>query len=56
MHAFRTLEETCPQGFTCIEETPSGLLADLNHGSLTAHDMSLCYRRGRDRPPLVDLG
>ncbi|XP_039272461.2 C-myc promoter-binding protein-like [Styela clava] len=52
----KTLDEQCPQGFTCIDKTPSGLLADLNHGSFTAHNIFLCYRRGRDRPPLVDLG
>nr|XP_018671970.1 C-myc promoter-binding protein isoform X3 [Ciona intestinalis] len=52
----RTLEETCPQDFTCIELTPTGFPADLNHGSLTAHNIFLCYRRGKDKPPLIDLG
>ncbi|XP_076803792.1 C-myc promoter-binding protein-like isoform X6 [Clavelina lepadiformis] len=52
----KTLEENCPQGFTCIEQTPSGFFADLNHGSLTAPNILLCYRRGKDKPPLIDLG
>uniref|UniRef100_H2ZEE8 UDENN domain-containing protein n=1 Tax=Ciona savignyi TaxID=51511 RepID=H2ZEE8_CIOSA len=52
----RTLEESCPQGFTCIELTPTGFPADLNYGSLTAHNLLLCYRRGKDKPPLIDLG
>ncbi|CAG2066251.1 unnamed protein product, partial [Timema podura] len=30
--------------------------ADLNHGSLRSPDIYLCYRRGRDKPPLVDIG
>ena len=52
----RTHEESCPQGFTCIEKTPAGFPADLNHGSLTSHSMFLCYKRGKDKPPLTDLG
>uniref|UniRef100_H2ZEE9 UDENN domain-containing protein n=1 Tax=Ciona savignyi TaxID=51511 RepID=H2ZEE9_CIOSA len=54
--SIRTLEESCPQGFTCIELTPTGFPADLNYGSLTAHNLLLCYRRGKDKPPLIDLG
>ena len=105
----RTLGEVGPQGFTCIEHTPSGNLmkaspaplplsrgacslssavffiipyrvwrnisrnlhckknfkwlfvhtglpADLNYGSLRSPEVFLCYRRDRDRPPLVDIG
>ncbi|CAM9798503.1 unnamed protein product [Lampetra fluviatilis] len=48
--------EEVPQGFTCIESTPLGLPADLNHGSLKSPQIYLCYRRGRDKPPLTDLG
>ncbi|XP_078702915.1 C-myc promoter-binding protein-like isoform X3 [Branchiostoma floridae x Branchiostoma belcheri] len=48
--------ETPPQGFTCIEHTPFGFPADLNHGSLRSSPIHLCYRRGRDKPPLTDIG
>ncbi|XP_069954511.1 DENN domain-containing protein Crag isoform X2 [Cherax quadricarinatus] len=52
----RSLGEIVPDGYTCIELTPSGLLANLNHGALRAPEMFLCYRRGRDKQPLVDIG
>lgn len=52
----RSAGEEVPEGWTCIETTPSGLPADLNHGSLRSPSIFLCYRRGRDRPPLVDIG
>lgn len=48
--------EAAPEGYTCIETTPSGYSADLNHGSLRASCMFLCYKRGTDVPPLVDIG
>uniref|UniRef100_A0A3B5M5A6 DENN domain containing 4A n=1 Tax=Xiphophorus couchianus TaxID=32473 RepID=A0A3B5M5A6_9TELE len=52
----RSLGEEVPPGFACIETTPSGHLADLNNGGLMAPQIFLCYRRGRDKPPLTDLG
>uniref|UniRef100_A0A8K9V7R3 DENN domain containing 4A n=1 Tax=Oncorhynchus mykiss TaxID=8022 RepID=A0A8K9V7R3_ONCMY len=52
----RSLGEEVPPGYTCVESTPSGLSADLNNGSLMAPQIFLCYRRGRDKPPLTDLG
>uniref|UniRef100_A0A8C3UZ35 DENN domain containing 4A n=1 Tax=Catharus ustulatus TaxID=91951 RepID=A0A8C3UZ35_CATUS len=52
----KTLGEEVPQGYKCIDVTPSGLSADLNNGSLVGPQMYLCYRRGRDKPPLTDLG
>ncbi|XP_044074973.1 C-myc promoter-binding protein-like isoform X3 [Siniperca chuatsi] len=52
----RSMGEEVPPGFTCIEETPTGLSADLNNGGLMAPQIFLCYRRGRDKPPLTDLG
>ncbi|NXY31748.1 MYCPP protein, partial [Pomatorhinus ruficollis] len=52
----RSLGEEVPQGYKCIDVTPSGLSADLNNGSLVGPQMYLCYRRGRDKPPLTDLG
>ncbi|XP_063980913.1 DENN domain-containing protein Crag isoform X2 [Diachasmimorpha longicaudata] len=53
---FTSLGEKCPDGFTCLEKTVSGLPADLNNGSLRTNECYLCYRRGRDKPPLVDIG
>ncbi|XP_017322099.1 C-myc promoter-binding protein isoform X2 [Ictalurus punctatus] len=53
---FRSQGEEVPQGYTCIECTPSGLLAELNGGSIMGPQIFLCYRRGRDKPPLTDLG
>ncbi|XP_056622960.1 C-myc promoter-binding protein isoform X3 [Triplophysa dalaica] len=52
----RSLGEEVPRGYTCIECTPSGLPAELNGGSLMGPQIFLCYRRGRDKPPLTDLG
>lgn len=53
---FRSQGEEVPQGYTCIEYTPSGLPAELNGGSIMGPQILLCYRRGRDKPPLTDLG
>ncbi|XP_076226850.1 DENN domain-containing protein Crag isoform X1 [Nomia melanderi] len=53
---FPALGEQCPDGYTLLEHTVSGLPADLNHGSLRTNECYLCYRRGRDKPPLVDIG
>jgi len=51
-----TMEEQCPIGFTCIESTPSGFESNLNHGSLTSHNLMLCYKRGKIDPPIIDIG
>ncbi|XP_041738425.2 DENN domain-containing protein 4C isoform X2 [Coregonus clupeaformis] len=48
--------ETVPEGFTCIESTYSAQQANLNHGSLKSPEIFLCYKRGRDKPPLTDIG
>ncbi|RMC19283.1 hypothetical protein DUI87_03890 [Hirundo rustica rustica] len=48
--------ETVPEGYTCIEATPTALQANLNYGSLKSPELFLCYRRGRDKPPLTDIG
>lgn len=53
---FPALGEKCPEGYVLLEHTVSGLPADLNHGSLRTNECFLCYRRGRDKPPLVDIG
>ncbi|XP_038660525.1 DENN domain-containing protein 4C isoform X1 [Scyliorhinus canicula] len=48
--------ENVPEGYTCIESTPTGLQANLNFGSLKSPEMHLCYKRGREKPPLIDIG
>uniref|UniRef100_A0A8C9TQ10 DENN domain containing 4C n=1 Tax=Scleropages formosus TaxID=113540 RepID=A0A8C9TQ10_SCLFO len=48
--------ETVPEGFTCLENTPGGQPANLNHGSLKSPELFLCYKRGREKPPLIDVG
>ncbi|XP_066928785.1 C-myc promoter-binding protein-like [Clytia hemisphaerica] len=53
---FKSLGEEPPEGFECIDFTPSGLPANLNHGSLRSPSCFLCFRRGRDKPPLTDIG
>lgn len=53
---FPGLGETVPNGYELLEVTPTGLPADLNHGSMRSPECFLCIRRGRDRPPLVDIG
>ncbi|XP_029909890.1 C-myc promoter-binding protein isoform X2 [Myripristis murdjan] len=52
----RSLGEEVPPGFTCVDSTPSGLSAELNGASLRGPQIFLCYKRGRDKPPLTDLG
>uniref|UniRef100_A0A3B3VHT7 DENN domain containing 4C n=1 Tax=Poecilia latipinna TaxID=48699 RepID=A0A3B3VHT7_9TELE len=52
----RSAGETVPEGFTCIENTYSGQPANLNHGSLKSPELFLCYKRGRGKPPLIDIG
>ncbi|XP_075048507.1 DENN domain-containing protein 4B isoform X2 [Mixophyes fleayi] len=48
--------EEVPHGFTCIEKTPGGQSADLNPSLLTNQQIYLCYRRGRDKAPITELG
>nr|XP_004662612.2 C-myc promoter-binding protein isoform X1 [Jaculus jaculus]XP_045016071.1 C-myc promoter-binding protein isoform X1 [Jaculus jaculus] len=52
----KSLGEEVPRDYVCIDATPTGLSADLNNGSLVGPQIYLCYRRGRDKPPLTDLG
>ena len=52
----KTLGEQCPPKFKCIETTPLGFPADLNHGSIRSPEVYLCYKRGREKPPLTDIG
>ncbi|XP_025833553.1 C-myc promoter-binding protein isoform X2 [Agrilus planipennis] len=53
---FPTLGEVAPPDYEVISRTPTGLSADLNHGSLRSVECYVCFRRGRDKPPLVDIG
>lgn len=53
---FPSLDEVKPEGYEVIMKTPTGLNADLNHGSLRTTECYLCIKRGRDKPPLVDIG
>lgn len=48
--------ETVPEGYTCVEATPTALQANLNYGSLKSPELFLCYKRSRDKPPLIDIG
>ncbi|XP_058480308.1 DENN domain-containing protein 4C [Solea solea] len=52
----RSAGEAVPEGFTCIDATYSGQPANLNHGSLKSPELFLCYRRGRGKAPLIDVG
>ncbi|XP_023571586.1 DENN domain-containing protein 4C isoform X2 [Octodon degus] len=52
----RSAGEEVPEGYTCVEATPSALQANLNYGSLKSPELFLCYKRGRDKPPLIDIG
>lgn len=52
----RGLGEEVPEGFTCIEKTLGGHSAELSAGLINNPHLYLCYRRGRDKPPLLDLG
>lgn len=52
----RSLGEDVPQGYTCIERTPGGHSADLSTSLLTNQQQYLCYRRGRDKMPITELG
>ncbi|XP_054850992.1 DENN domain-containing protein 4B isoform X2 [Eublepharis macularius] len=52
----RSQGEEVPHGFTCIERTTSGNPVELNAGLLNNPQMYICYKRGRDKPPIVELG
>jgi len=53
---FPLLGEEVPEGFELLSHTPTGLQANLNHGSVRTTDCYIYFRRGTDRPPLVDIG
>lgn len=53
---FPTLGEKAPDNNTILELTPSGLPADLNYGSVRTPQCFIYYKRGTNKPPLVDIG
>ncbi|XP_059479083.1 C-myc promoter-binding protein isoform X2 [Neocloeon triangulifer] len=54
---FHSLGESVPPGYTCITLTPSGHSANLTSGAwMKSSEVYLCYKRGLDKPPLVDIG
>lgn len=53
---FPALGEVMPSGHQLLEFTPSGQYADLNFGSVRTTACFIYYRRGKDKPPLVDIG
>ncbi|XP_062558911.1 DENN domain-containing protein Crag isoform X2 [Armigeres subalbatus] len=53
---FPSLGEKIPADYEVLENTPTGLLADLNYGSVRTTACFLYYRRGKDKSPLVDIG
>lgn len=53
---FPSLGEKIPADYEVLENTPTGLLADLNYGSVRTTACFIYYRRGKDKPPLVDIG
>ena len=52
----RSLGESPPPKYRQIDVTPSSFPADLNHGSIRAPEIYLCYKRGREKPPITDIG
>lgn len=52
----KTLKEQEPKYYECINVTPNGYSANLNGGSTRNHELYLCFRRGRDKPPISDIG
>ncbi|XP_017050308.1 DENN domain-containing protein Crag isoform X2 [Drosophila ficusphila] len=53
---FPLLGEEVPEGYELLAHTPTGLQANLNYGSVRTTDCYIYFRRGKDRPPLVDIG
>lgn len=53
---FKSKGETPPPGYESIDLTPTGYPADLNAGAIRSESCYLCYKRGRDKPPLTDIG
>ncbi|CAF1037250.1 unnamed protein product [Rotaria sp. Silwood1] len=52
---YRTHGENPPVAYEAIWATPNHFSANLNHSGLHNHEMYLCIRRGRDKPPITDI-
>lgn len=53
----KSLNESVPHGFECIWQTPAGHSANLCVDALyNQNEVFLVYRRGKDRPPITDIG
>ncbi|CAF0994016.1 unnamed protein product [Adineta ricciae] len=48
--------EDPPAGYEAVWTTPNDFSANLNYSGLRNHEMYLCIRRGRDKPPITDIG
>ena len=42
--------------YRVVDTTIGGQSANINSGSLFASPIYLCYRQGRDKPPIVEIG
>ena len=45
-----------PSLYRVVDTTVGGQSANINSGSLFASPIYLCYRQGRDKPPIVEIG
>lgn len=53
----KTLNESVPIGFEAIWRTPAGHSANLcGDAILRQNEMFLLFRRGKDKPPITDIG
>uniref|UniRef100_A0A6I8P739 DENN domain containing 4B n=1 Tax=Ornithorhynchus anatinus TaxID=9258 RepID=A0A6I8P739_ORNAN len=52
----RALGEEVPQGFTWVRASAGGHPLEQGSGLLAGPPPAICYRRGRDKAPLVELG
>ena len=53
----KNLNETVPIGYECVWLTPNGNSANLVSESLfKSNEIFLCYKRGRNKPPITDIG
>ncbi|XP_038624935.1 DENN domain-containing protein 4B [Tachyglossus aculeatus] len=52
----RALGEEVPQGFTWVQASAGGHPLEQGPGLLAGPPPAICYRRGRDKAPLVELG
>lgn len=51
----KTLNERVPAGYECISTTPNGYPANLR-GTSKSNELYLCYKRGINEPPIIDIG